>query len=127
MTQENDKNINLLIADDEHEFAATLVARLEIRNFVVRMVNSGHDALEAIDDEEPDVLLLDLKMPDMDGLEVLARLREHHKDLKVIILTGHGSFEAGREGMELGAYDYLMKPIELGKLIEVVRSACEAS
>lgn len=127
MTQKNDKGIKLLIADDEQEFAATLVARLEIRNFVVRMVHSGYDALEAIDDEEPDVLLLDLKMPDMDGLEVLARLREHHKDLKVIILTGHGSFEAGREGMELGAYDYLMKPIELGKLIEVVRSACEAS
>lgn len=126
MTQENNKKIKLLIADDEHEFASTLVARLEMRNFMVKMVNSGHDALEAVDEDKPDVLLLDLKMPDLDGLEVLARLRERHKDLKVIILTGHGSFEAGREGMELGAYDYLMKPIELGKLIDVVRSAYEA-
>lgn len=126
MTEKSDRKIKLLIADDEREFASTLVTRLEIRNFAVKMVHSGHDALEAIDKDKPDVLLLDLKMPDLDGLEVLARLREHHKELKVIILTGHGSFEAGREGMELGAYDYLMKPIELGKLIEVVQAACES-
>lgn len=123
MTQQKSNTIKLLIADDELEFASTLVARLELRNFSVKMVNSGLDALEAVAEDTPDVLLLDLKMPDLDGLEVLARLRENHPDLKVIILTGHGSFEAGREGMELGAYDYIMKPVDLGRLIEVVQAA----
>lgn len=126
MTQEKSEKIKLLIADDELEFATTLVARLELRNFAVTMVNSGSDALEAVEADTPDVLLLDLKMPDLDGLEVLARLRKNYPDLKVIILTGHGSFEAGREGMELGAYDYIMKPVDLNRLIEVVRAAYDA-
>lgn len=126
MSQKNKDKIRILIADDEMEFASTLVSRLELRNFEVRMVNSGLDALEAIEEKQPDVLLLDLKMPDLDGLEVLARLRENYPDLQVIILTGHGSFEAGREGMELGAYDYLMKPVDLNRLIEVVQAACDS-
>lgn len=123
MTNEHPIPIKLLIADDEQEFASTLVTRLKLRNFEVTMVNSGLDALDEIDKNTPDVLLLDLKMPDLDGLEVLARLRENHPKLKVIILTGHGSFEAGKEGMELGAYDYIMKPVDLNKLIEVVQQA----
>lgn len=123
MTKEKSEKIKLLIADDEFEFASTLVARLELRGFSVNMVNSGIDALEAVKAHAPDVLLLDLKMPDLDGLEVLARLREDFLDLKVIILTGHGSFEAGKEGMELGAYDYIMKPVDLNRLIEVVQAA----
>lgn len=123
MTQKKSEKIKLLIVDDEFDFASALVARLELRNFAVRMVTSGSDALDAVETETPDVLLLDLKMPDLDGLEVLAILRENNPDLKTIILTGHGSFEAGREGMELGAYDYIMKPVDLRKLIEVVRAA----
>jgi DNA-binding NtrC family response regulator len=124
MTDNQSKQIKLLIADDELEFASTLVARLKLRNFQVAMVNTGQDALQAVDRDLPDLLLLDLKMPDLDGLEVLAMLREKHPDLKVIILTGHGSFEAGRDGMELGACDYLMKPIDLSRLIEAVNTAC---
>lgn len=126
MKPETTDNIKLLIADDELEFASTLLTRLELRNFSVRMVNSGMDAIEAVLADPPDVLLLDLKMPDLDGLEVLARLRGDCPDLQVIILTGHGSFESGLEGMELGAYDYLMKPVDLAKLIEVVRAAYTA-
>jgi len=121
----NQEEIRILIADDEVEFASTLATRLELRKFQVRVVNSGGDALTAIEEDQPDVLLLDLKMPDLDGLEVLAQLREKHSLLKVIILTGHGSFEAGREGMELGAYDYIMKPVDLSRLIEIVKNACE--
>ena len=126
MTQNNQEMIKLLIADDEKEFASTLVARLELRNFKVSMVNSGIDALEALEHDLPDVMLLDLKMPDLDGLEVLARLRVKYPKLQVIILTGHGSFEAGKEGMELGAYDYIMKPVDLSRLIEIVQAAYEA-
>lgn len=124
---ESNKGIRILIADDEVEFASTLVTRLELRNFQARMVNSGEEALAAIEADTPDILLLDLKMPDLDGLEVLARLRVKYPLLKVIILTGHGSFEAGREGMELGAFDYIMKPVDLNRLIEIVKSACDGT
>jgi DNA-binding NtrC family response regulator len=124
MTDNQPKQIKLLIADDELEFASTLVARLELRNFQVTMVNTGQDAIQAVEQDFPDLLILDLKMPDLDGLEVLAILREKYPNLKVIILTGHGSFDAGREGMELGACDYIMKPVDLNRLIEAVKTAC---
>ena len=124
MKNTSNEKIQILVADDEVEFASTLVTRLELRNFKAHMVNTGGDALAAIEKERPDILLLDLKMPDLDGLEVLAKLRESYPLLKVIILTGHGSFEAGREGMALGAYDYIMKPVDLTRLIEIIRAAC---
>jgi YesN/AraC family two-component response regulator len=83
--------------------------------------------LAAIEDEQPDVLILDLKMPDLDGLEVLASLKENYPDLAVIILTGHGSFEAGRQGMELGAYDYIMKPVDLNLLLVKIEDAFQST
>jgi len=126
MTQPDRSNLKVLIADDEVEFASTLVARLKLRNFWATMTNSGNATLMAIEQQQPDVLVLDLKMPDLDGLEVLANLRESNPDLAVIILTGHGSFEAGRKGMELGAYDYIMKPVDLGLLIGKIESAFQA-
>lgn len=126
MTQIDKKNLKVLIADDEIEFASTIVTRLQLRNFVATMVNSGKAALAAIEQEQPDVLLLDLKMPDLDGLEVLASLKDKYPDLAVIILTGHGSFEAGRQGMELGAYDYIMKPVDLNLLIAKIEDAFQS-
>ena len=126
MTQPGKSNLKVLIADDEIEFASTLVARLKLRNFGATMTNSGNETLAAIEQEQPDVLVLDLKMPDLDGLEVLANLRESNPDLAVIILTGHGSFEAGRKGMELGAYDYIMKPVDLSLLIGKIESAFQS-
>lgn len=123
MTQSDTRNLKVLIADDEIEFASTIVTRLQLRNFVASMANSGKAALAAIEQEQPDVLLLDLKMPDLDGLEVLSSLKDTYPDLAVIILTGHGSFEAGRQGMELGAYDYIMKPVDLNILIEKIEDA----
>lgn len=119
-------NIRVLIADDEIEFASTLVARLQLRKFKTAMVTTGEAALTVAAEYLPDVLLLDLKMPDLDGLEVLARVKENYPDLKIIILTGHGSFEIGHEGMRLGAYDYIMKPVELNLLIEKINDAYEA-
>ncbi len=123
MIKANRDNIKVLVADDEVEFASTLVTRLQLRSFETTMVNSGEAALAAIQQNEPDVLLLDLKMPDIDGLEVLARLKQDLPHLKVIILTGHGSLEAGQEGMKLGAYDYVMKPVDLQRLIEKIEGA----
>lgn len=123
MIKANRDNIKVLIADDEVEFASTLVTRLQLRKFETTMVNSGGAALTAIQQSQPDVLLLDLKMPDIDGLEVLARLKVDYPQIKVIILTGHGSFEAGQEGMKLGAYDYVMKPVDLNRLIEKIEGA----
>jgi len=123
MTQIEKKNLKILIADDEVEFASTIVARLNLRNFTASMANSGKEALAAIAQEPPDVLLLDLKMPDLDGLEVLASLQVSYPELAVIILTGHGSFEAGLKGMELGAYDYIMKPVDLNVLITKIEGA----
>lgn len=120
-------SLRVLIADDEIEFAATLVARLKLRNFSATMANSGKATLEAIAQQKPDVLVLDLKMPDLDGLEVLADLQTTNPRLAVIILTGHGSFEAGKQGMELGAYDYIMKPVDLNLLIEKIESAFQAA
>jgi DNA-binding response OmpR family regulator len=123
MKKNETDNLRVLIADDEIEFAATLVARLKLRNFSATMVNSGKAALAAIAQQQPDVLVLDLKMPDLDGFEVLADLNKSNPKLAVIILTGHGSFEAGKKGMELGAYDYIMKPVNLNLLIEKIESA----
>ena len=126
MTPIDRSNLKVLIADDEVEFASTIVTRLKLRNFVATMANSGKAALAAIAKETPDVLLLDLKMPDLDGLEVLASLKENYPGVAVIILTGHGSFEAGRQGMELGAFDYIMKPVDLNLLIGKIEDAFQS-
>jgi DNA-binding response OmpR family regulator len=123
MTQTESGKLKVLIADDEVEFASTIVSRLNLRNYTASMVNSGKQALEAIEKDLPDVLLLDLKMPDIDGLEVLATLKKTCPDLVVIILTGHGSLEAGEMGKELGAIDYVMKPVDLKLLIEKIEKA----
>ena len=113
----------MLIADDEFDFASTLQTRLNLRDFEATMVSSGEEAVQAVEQQKPDVLLLDLKMPDLDGLEVLSRLKEMGAETKVIILTGHGSFEVGREGMEMGAFDYIMKPVDLNELIVKIEDA----
>lgn len=123
MKQSTNSKTKILIADDEVEFASTLSARLELRGYLTEMVNSGGAALEAVTRNEPDILLLDLKMPDLDGLAVLSKLRENHKELKVIILTGHGSSSAASQGMELKAFDYILKPVELKQLLRKITEA----
>lgn len=127
MTNSSIPPIKVLIADDEVEFASTLVTRLQLRKFDATMATSGQAALDSVAQEHPDVLVLDLKMPDLDGLEVLAQLQELEPNTKVIILTGHGSFEVGLEGMKLGAFDYLMKPINLNLLIDKIEQAFASS
>jgi len=115
--------MKLLIVDDEQEFASTLAERLFMRDFDTKVANTGIDALARIKSSTFDVVLLDLKMPDMSGLEVLEKIKAHDPTVEVIILTGHGSTTRGLEGMERGAFDYLMKPIEISDLIIKIEQA----
>lgn len=115
--------IKLLIVDDEIEFATTLAERMELRNIATQTANNGKEALEMVHSSPPDVVILDLKMPDMSGLEVLQGIKSLHPSIEVIMLTGHGSTVSGIEGMEKGAFDYIMKPVELTELLEKIHLA----
>ena len=118
--------IRVLIVDDEVKFLEAIGRRLKMRNLEVVTASKGSDALEIARTQTFDVALLDLKMPGLNGREVLEILKREHKFLEVIILTGHGSMDSAVEGTKLGAFAYLPKPYELEKLLEVLRSAYEA-
>ena len=115
--------IRLLIVDDERKFLESIAQRLELRGFDVTTASNGADALEIARDQKFDLALLDLKMPGMDGQELLEILKQEHKHLEVIILTGHGSIDSAVDCTRLGAFDYLPKPYELEKLLEVLNRA----
>ncbi|MCL7488255.1 MAG: response regulator [Desulfobulbaceae bacterium] len=117
------ETIKILVVDDEEEFASTLADRLELRGFNAEAVNCGEDALMKIVKEPPDVVVLDLKMPDMSGLEILNEIKESNPAIEVIMLTGHGSTASGIAGMKEGAYDYIMKPVEIGELAKKITQA----
>lgn len=121
----NDK-IQVLVVDDEVEFASTLADRLDLRGLAAKTVNSGTDALTSVASSQPDVMLLDLKMPVMGGFEVLAEVKEKYGDaIEVIMLTGHGGAESGKIGIEHGAFDYIVKPFDFNELLEKVMLAFE--
>jgi DNA-binding NtrC family response regulator len=117
--------IALLIVDDEVQFLNAIARRLEMRGFAVTKASNGPEALEAARRERFDLALLDLKMPGMNGREVLEVLRREHRFLEVIILTGHGSLDSAVECTKLGAYGYLPKPYEFERLIEILKEAYE--
>jgi two-component system OmpR family response regulator len=119
------EKFKVLIVDDELDFLETIVKRLRARNVEVSGVESGYLALEALDSSSPDVIILDVKMPGMDGIETLREIKKKKPLTEVIMLTGHASVESGIQGMQLGAFDYLMKPIALDELLEKVRQAYE--
>ncbi|WP_051822740.1 response regulator [Desulfonatronum thiodismutans] len=115
----------LLLVDDEREFVHTLSERLLMREIGSAVVYDGEQALAFVDEDEPDVMVLDLKMPGIDGLEVLRRVKRAHPQVQVIILTGHGSKEDERNCMDAGAFAYLQKPVDidiLTRLLEQARS-----
>ncbi len=118
-------NIQLLIIDDEVEFASTLSQRLQMRGIDATDVHSGGEGLSALEDVEPEIVILDLKMPDMNGLDVLEGIKTHDPNIEVIMLTGHGTTGSGIEAMEKGAFDYIMKPVDLNGLLEKIKSADE--
>jgi DNA-binding NtrC family response regulator len=114
---ENPEGIKLLLVDDEVGYLEVLSKRLTRRGFEVTTASSGAEAIRAARRWDFDVAVVDLKMEDMDGIEVLKMLKKMVPDLHVIILTGHGSERAAREGIAQGAFDYLIKPVGLDPLI----------
>ena len=118
--------IKLLIVDDETRFLNAIAHRLSKRGFNVRTATNGADAITLAQEDKFDIALLDLKMPGMDGSEVLRVLKEEHDFLEAIILTGHGSLESAVEVTKLGAFGYLPKPYEIDKLVQTLKDAYEA-
>jgi len=120
------KNIKVLLVDDEKDFVNSLSERIQMRELDSKIAYDGEQALELVTDEIPDVVVLDLRMPGIDGLEVLDRLKKNYPDVQVIILTGHGSEEDERVSKRLGAYDYLQKPVNIDKLIRSIKGAYQS-
>ncbi len=115
--------IRVLLVDDEEEFVETLAQRLEVRDLDVSTALNGADALERLEDREIDVVVLDLQMPGVDGLQVLRSIKERKPLIEVIMLTGHATVETAIEGMKLGAFDFLIKPTETEELLEKIARA----
>lgn len=118
--------LRVLIVDDEAELVTALKERLTLRGFSAEGVTTGTDALAYLEKNPCDVVLLDVKMPGLGGLEVIQRIKTHWMTLEVILLTGHGSVRDVEEGMALGAFDYLMKPVKIDDLVEVLEAAGSA-
>lgn len=109
--------IKVLLVDDEVEFLELLEKRLGKRQIAVRCATSGEEAIEIVRTDPPDVVVLDVKMPNMDGLEALRRIKAISPQLEVIMLTGHANLEAASRGMELGAFDFMVKPVTINELL----------
>jgi two-component system, OmpR family, response regulator len=114
---------NILLVDDEEDFRTTLVKRLQKRHLNVFGAESGYKALDLMNKLIFDVVVLDVKMPGMDGIETLKEIKKKNPLVEVILLTGHASIESGIEGMKLGAFDYVMKPVNIDDLLEMIRKA----
>ncbi len=113
----------VLFVDDEIDFLETLLKRMKKRGVDVTGVGSGEEALSFLDTNQVDVVVLDVKMPGMDGIETLREIKRRHPLVEVIMLTGHANLEVAIEGMELGAFDYLMKPMDIDELLYKVEDA----
>ena len=115
----------VLLVDDEEDFRETLQKRLRNRKLLVEGAENGYKALELLQAQDFDVVVLDVKMPGMDGIETLKEIKIKKPDVEVIMLTGHASVESGIQGMQLGAFDYVMKPVPLDELLDKMRQAYE--
>ncbi len=115
--------IRLLLVDDEEDFRTTLANRLKRRNLDVTDAGSGEEAIEIIGKKSFDVAIIDIKMPGIDGIETLKRVKKIDPHIEVILLTGHASIEAGIEGIKSGAYDYVIKPCTVNDLMVKVEDA----
>jgi DNA-binding response OmpR family regulator len=121
------KGCRVLLVDDEQEFVSTLAERLSLRGLEVSVANSGEDAVRSITESTPDVVVLDLMMPGMSGLEVLSRMKSAYPAVQVILLTGMGSTGEGLKGLQMGAFDYLMKPLDIDALIKKIGESLTAT
>jgi len=121
------QELKVLLVDDEEEFVSTLAERLRLRDIVTLVANDGEQALQILETERPPVVVLDVMMPGLGGLDVLQQIRSGHPEIKTILLTGRGSTKDGIKGMRLGAYDYMMKPAKIEELIKKMKEAFRAS
>ena len=115
----------LLLVDDEEDFTSALSERLRMRNYEAKAVASGESALLEISNERPDVVLLDLKMPGMDGLEALREIKARDPSIHVIMVTGSVDENVGEEAMEAGASNYLVKPLDIEDLVSMLEDIRE--
>jgi DNA-binding NtrC family response regulator len=115
---------NVLLVDDEVSFVETFAERLELRNFEISKAFSGPEALQVLEENKNvEVVILDVKMPGMDGIETLADIKKKHPLVEVMMLSGHADVESALEGMKQGAFDYLMKPVDMDQIIAKVTEA----
>ena len=115
--------IRVLIVDDEKEFVDALAQRLQLRDFEVLAAYNGDEALAVAKAETLDVIILDVKMPGRDGLEILRELKQLKPLVEVIMLTGHATVPAAIEGMKFGAFDFLLKPTDTDDLVTKIQNA----
>lgn len=118
-------NINVLLIDDERDFISAVSRRLGKRGVSPRLAFSGEQGLEALKGQQAQVVVLDMKMPGMNGMETLKRIKAEYPLTEVILLTAHATVDSALEGMKLGAFDYLLKPCELDTLVDTIRQAAE--
>jgi len=114
---------NVLLVDDEETFVLTLAKRLTLRRFNVYTATRAERVFETLKNNLIDVVVLDVRMPDLDGIEATKRIKADHPMVEVIILTGHASIEASLDGMRLGAFDYLLKPVNIDELVYKIEDA----
>jgi DNA-binding NtrC family response regulator len=117
------KEFKVLMVDDEEDFVKTLSERMKMRDLDSQVALDGAQALQRVEDDVPDVMVLDLKMPGIDGMEVLRRVRQAYPQVQVVVLTGHGSEKDEAEARRLGAFDYLQKPVDIETLIKTLKQA----
>jgi len=113
----------VLLVDDEEEFVSALSERLMLRGIEVESALNGEEALAIMVEKEFEVVILDVMMPGLGGLEVLRQIKTTHPNTQVILLTGHGATREGIEGMRLGAFDYLIKPVDIEEMVEKMKEA----
>lgn len=113
----------ILLVDDELDFLKTLGKRLMLRGFFVLTATSGEKALEILQEKQVDLVVLDVKMPGMDGIATLKMIKKQKPALEVIMLTGHADLEASLEGVKLGFFDYLTKPVDIERLVKKIKDA----
>jgi DNA-binding NtrC family response regulator len=117
------KEMKVLLVDDEEEFVKALSERMKMRDVESDVAFSGEQALKTMNEDLPDVMVLDLKMPGMDGMEVLGRAKKAYPGVQIIMLTGHGSEKDEKEARRLGVFEYLQKPVSIEKLMKTVTEA----
>jgi DNA-binding NtrC family response regulator len=113
----------VLLVDDEEDFLAALAERLEVRGLRVNTVTRGEDAVAEVDNQNFDLIVLDLSMPGIDGLETLKRIKAKQPGAEIVILTGQGSIKSSMEAMKLGAEDFMEKPVNITELMDRISDA----